>query len=386
MLLPGYGASKAFVPDDLPPPIEYGAELAAALSQAEYALGGLAVIADFVPNPELFIEPFLRVEAVLSSRIEGTQTTTEDVFRAEADETERLDADTQEVMNYVEGLEIGFERIREGGGLHLGLVCDLHEGLLDSVRGHDRSPGRFREITVWVGSGGRSIDHASYVPPPWQEVPRLMRRWEDYVLGCIEEGSKKETSPLIQCAAIHAQLEMIHPFLDGNGRLGRLLLGLFLVAAGHLSKPVLFLSAYFEQHRQEYYRRLQAISKEGDWTGWTVFFLRGVEVQSARAARAAKVLLDLRSEWQSRLHAENAPASVFALLDRLVENPYTSAKRVQHQLKVSAPTAGKAIATLVSLGLLEEVTGRQRDRRFRAAGLLSALEEFAKEGGPADEG
>jgi Fic family protein len=374
-----YGGRKAFVPDDLPPPIEYGPDLAAALSQAEYALGGLAVVADFVPNPELFVEPFLRVEAVLSSRIEGTQTTTEDIFRAEADESAHLDADTQEVMNYVEGLEVGFERVREGGGLHLGLVCDLHERLLDSVRGHDRSPGRFREITVWVGSGGRSIEHASYVPPPWQEVPRLMRQWESYVLRCAEGSGREGTSPLIQCAAMHAQLEMIHPFLDGNGRLGRLLMSLFLVATGRLSKPVLFLSAYFEQRRQEYYRRLRAISEEGDWPGWMAFFLRGVEVQSARAARAAKAILDLRSEWQSRLQAGNAPANVFALLDRLVENPYTTAKRVRRQLKVSAPTAGKAIARLVDMGLLEEVTGRKRDRQYRAAALLRALQELAEE-------
>ncbi len=376
-LPPPYDARQAFVPNGLPPFIDYDVGLLSSVSRADYALGGIASIADFVPTPELFVEPLLRVEAVLSSRIEGTQSTAEDVFRAEATGAGEPDADTREVLNYLASLGKGVRRIRESSGsLNLELVADLHRELLAGVRGHDRSPGRFREVTVWVGSGRRSIEYASYIPPPWQEVPALMQEWEGYVRACVAGTERDAGACLIQCAFLHAQFEMIHPFRDGNGRLGRLLVSLALIAMGHLSRPVLLLSAFFEQHRDEYYRRLRAISEAGDWSGWVTFFLRGVEVQSSRALTTARALLSLRNEWQARLQAENAPGYLFRLLDCLFDNPYTSAQRVARQLEVTAPTAGKAIGRLVAMGLLEEVTGRRKGRQYRATALLRALEQL----------
>ena len=374
-----YSDIRAFVPDDLPPALEYSPELSAQLSRASEALGsvsGLAIMAGFVPNPMLFAASFLRLEALASSRIEGTQTTAEAVFRAEATDDDRADPDTQEVVNYLKAIELGVQSLRRGGPLDLSLLCDLHRQLLDGARGRDRGPGCFREVTAWIGS--RRIERASYVPPDWREVGSLMQRWADYVRACIAQDRAVEAPALVQCAFVHPQLEMIHPFRDGNGRIGRLLMSLFLIARGSLSSPVLFLSAYFERNQREYYDRLQAISQEGDWGGWVTFLLEGVEEQSSRALAAARTLLALRDEWRMRLERERTAQPLTTLLDHLFQNPYTTISRVALQLGVSYPTASKYISRLQEMGLLEETTGRKRQMEFCARGMLRQIEEAAQ--------
>ena len=378
--LPGYDGTLAFVPHALPPELEYTEDLALLLADAERAMGGVEAIGDFVPNPWLFIEPFQRVEAVLSSRIEGIESTADDVFRAEAISMASASEDTQETIAYRKAMDLGLERLAQSaGGLTLELVCDLHKSLLATTRGAARSPGRFREISVWLAPAGRSISYASYVPPPWLQVKPLMEQWEWYVQGCIEGAPEVRASALVQCAAMHAQFEMIHPFRDGNGRVGRLLMVLFLIATGRLSRPTLFLSGHFERHRSEYYNRLRSISNEGDWGGWIAFFLEGVADQSRRAVAAARLILDLRDEWRGRLQQAKASMNLLALVDHLFRNPYITIEQAMAELQVSFPTASKAIAQLETMGLLHEVSGRKRDRQFCAQEILGRISALSEE-------
>jgi Fic family protein len=383
-LPPPYGDHLAFIPDDLPPPISYTPKLAALLAQAEWAVGGLAAVGHYLPNPRLLVAPLQRVEAVLSSRIEGTRTTPEELFRAEAIRAEALDDETVEVMAYLQALDLGVSRVRERpDALDLELVCELHRTLMEGPHGRGRSPGTLREVTAWVGGSGRSIAQASYVPPPWQQVGPLMERWEGYVQGCMgaAQPTTEQTeaaSPLVQCALIHAQFEMIHPFRDGNGRIGRLIMLLFLLATGRIDAPVLPLSAYFERHRAQYYARLQAISERGDWIGWLAFFLEAVQVQSERAVNVAQSVGTLRDQLRVMLTEDRAPAYVLTLLDLLLENPYTTIERVSGQLAVSFPTASKAVSQLQRLGIVHEMTGRRRGRQFCATALLEQIEALAE--------
>lgn len=382
--LPGpHGSSQGFVPSALPPELRYGEALVAAVARAEYAVGALSAMAQFMPNLDLLVEPFLVVEATLSARIEGTETTVEEVLRAEALAGARPSADTEEVRNYLRALRYGQEVLREGRrALDRSLICELHALLLAGVRGQERSPGSLREVTVWIGSGARTIDTASYVPPPWPQVPELLAEWESYLARCRQDAATLPGSRLLQCGLLHGQFELIHPFRDGNGRLGRLLMTLLLTTTGHLGRPTLFLSGFFEHHRQEYYGRLRAISRRSDWEGWLRFFLRAVQTQSERMGSAGRAVLALRRQWLERLRAAEAPGYVFSLLDRLFENPYTTAGRAEEQLQVTAPTAGKALGILMGMGLLEEVTGQKRNRQYRATEILRAVEAWGQgEGG-----
>ena len=366
------------MPGDLPPELAYAPELVSQLSRADWALGRVSSLTGLLANPQLLLAPMLRLEAVLSSRIEGTQTTPEELFRAEAVEAGPPEGDALEVLNYLRATELGMAALRQPfARLDLDLVRRLHGALFTGVGGRDRAPGRFREITVWVGRRGRPIEEATYVPPPWEAVVPLMESWQAYAADCLTTG-RPRTPALVQCALLHAQFEMIHPFLDGNGRVGRLLMGLFLMARGLLEHPVLPLSAYLEQHREEYYACLLSISRDGGWEGWVRFFLRGVEQQALATEQAARAIVELRSACTQRLLESGASPSVFALLDRLFENPYTSARRAARQLGVHFQTAQRAIRLLQDLGFLEEVTGRRRGQQFRARDVLRAIEASAE--------
>ena len=367
------GGAQAFVPNPLPPPLKYDVQLVALLSEADRAIGGVASIADFLPNPGLFVVPFLKIEAVLSSRIEGTQTTTDAVFQAEISDRASLNAETREVVNYLEAMYLGMARLGEQA-LTLGLVCELHARLLDRARGESSLSGHPRETQVHIGARGRSIHEASYVPPPPDLLPALLEEWERFA------NADSQLPPLIHCAIMHAHFELIHPFLDGNGRIGRLLMSLFLIARHELSQPLLFLSAFFESHRTQYYERLQAISRDGDWNGWVAFFLRAVAAQSKQALSAARRILGLRDELREELQSAQASSHTLRLLDFLFENPYTTMKHAAERLGVSYPTASKAIRKLEAMGFLQETTGRQRDQRFRATRLLEAIEAAAVPG------
>jgi Fic family protein len=358
------GGYVAFVPAPLPPAIAYDTDLVLSLSRADSALSELSGIGRQLLNPHLLIGPYLRREAVLSSRIEGTRASLSDLLLDEAEGDRPVDADVREVRNYVEALEYGLDRLR-ALPLSLRLVGEIHARLMRGVRGDRATPGDFRRSQNWIGPAGSTPATAPYVPPPPDRLMECLADWELFL------HQRARLPDLVQCAVMHEQFEAIHPFLDGNGRIGRLLITLFLVERGRLSQPLLYLSAYIEAHRQEYYEALQRVRTDGDWAGWLRFFLAGVEETAREAMGQAVRLTDLHDGLRRRLHQKPKAA---ALLDELFANPYISVSRAARLLKVSYPTARQAITWLQKEGLLEEVTGRSWGRLYLARPILEAIE------------
>jgi Fic family protein len=361
------GGYAAFVPAPLPPNLTYGPGLVLALSRADAALSELSGLGRQLPNPHLLIGPYMRREAVLSSRIEGTRASLSDLLLDEADVDRPEDADVREVRNYVEAMEDGLERLRDLP-LSLRLVRELHERLMQGVRGDQATPGEFRRSQNWIGPAGSTPATAPYVPPPPPEMMDCLADWERFL------HDRDRFPDLIQCAVMHEQFEAIHPFLDGNGRVGRLLITLFIVERGRLSQPLLYLSDYIEAHRQEYYDSLQRVRTDGDWLGWLHFFFAGVEQTARAAVRQASRLMDLRESYRQRLSRK---PNALKLLDELFVNPYLTAARAVRVLGVSDPTARQAITLLQEQGLLGEMTGRSWGRIYLARPILEAIEDRA---------
>lgn len=359
------GGYAAFVPAPLPPELAYAPSLVFALSRADARLSELSGLGRQLPNPNLLIAPYVRREAVLSSRIEGTRASLSDLLLNEAETDRSQDADVREVRNYVEALEHGLERLRELP-LSLRLVRELHERLMWGVRGDQATPGEFRRSQNWIGPAGSTPATAPYVPPPPDAMMDCLADWERFL------HHRDHLPELIQCALMHEQFEAIHPFLDGNGRVGRLLITLFLVERGRLAQPLLYLSDFIESHRQDYYDALQRVRTEGDWPGWLHFFLAGVEETARSAVRQASRLMDLREAYRQRLSRR---PNALRLVDELFANPYLTAARAARVLGVTDPTARLAISRLQTEGLLEEVTGRSWGRIYLARPILEAIED-----------
>lgn len=356
-LVPTVEGQIAYVPAPLPPQITYDTDLILRLSKADAALSELAGVGRYLPNPHLLISPYIRREAILSTRIEGTQASFSEVLRDEIIQTSRHDsADLREVNNYVAALEYGISRLAQLP-ISLRLVCELHERILAGVRSETTRPGEFRRIQNYIGLDHSRIDAAMFVPPPPSEMMDALYEWERFV-------HTRETLPdLIQCALIHHQFETIHPFIDGNGRLGRLLITLFLLERQRLTQPLLYLSAYFEAHRNDYYALLQQVRTEGQWENWLRFFLQGVIETAQAATQQAAQLMDIREHYRQLLRGKG---KALMLLDELFVNPYVTVPRAMSLLDVSQPTAQSAITTLQTAGLLEEVTGRAWRRMYLA--------------------
>jgi Fic family protein len=363
-LVEAAGGYLAFVPAPLPPDLVYDADLVLALSRADAALSELSGLGRRLPNPHLLIAPYLKREAVLSSRIEGTKASLSDLLKDEVEEEHPVDADVKEVRQYVEALEYGIERMRELP-ISLRLVGEIHERLMRGVRGGNATPGEFRRSQNWIGPPGSTPTTAPYVPPPPDRLMETLSNWEIFL---HERGRFPD---LVQVALMHEQFEAIHPFLDGNGRLGRLLIPLFLIERGRLSQPVLYLSAYFEARRHEYYDALQRVRTDGDWGGWLRFFLAGVEETAREAVSQAGRIMDLHEELRRRLRQK--PNAV-ALLDELFANPFVTVSRAARLLSVSYPTARQTVAFLQGEGLLEEITGRAWGRLYLARPILEVIE------------
>jgi Fic family protein len=361
------GGYNAFVPAPLPPDLTYDSGLVRLLSRADAALSELSGLGRQLPNPHLLIAPYVRREAVLSSRIEGTRASLSDLLLDEADGERSEAVDVREVRNYVDALEYGLQRLRDLP-LSLRLVRELHERLMRGVRGDRATPGEFRRSQNWIGPAGSTPATAPYVPPPPVEMMDCLANWEDFL------HDRDSFPELIQCAVMHEQFEAIHPFLDGNGRVGRLLITLFLMERGRLSQPLLYLSEYIEARRQEYYDSLQRVRTEGDWRGWLSFFLAGVEETARAAMRQASLLMDLRESYRQRLSRK---PNALKLLDELFVNPYLTATRAARILGVTAPTARQALDLLQREGLLGEVTGRSWGRIYLARPILEAIEDGA---------
>lgn len=358
----------AFVPAMLPPQLTFDQDLVLNLSRADAALSELSGLGRVLPNPHVLIDPLVRREAVLSSRIEGTQASLSEVLLDEATptpaaESEKAD-DLREVHNYVAALEHGIARLKELP-LSLRLVRELHRKLMTGVRGEHATPGEFRRSQNWIGPAGSNLANAPYVPPPVDEMTELLSDWERYL-------HVRDAMPeLVQCAILHEQFEAIHPFLDGNGRVGRLLITLFLIERDRLSQPVLYLSDFVERHKSDYYDLLQRVRTHGEWIPWIRYFLAGVEATAKDAAARARRLLDLRETLF------RATKGAHALVDRLLTNPYITIATVTRVLDVTTPTATRLVRELESKGVLRETTGRSWGRIYVAPGVLAALEQRA---------
>lgn len=362
----------AFVPAPLPPvKFEVSWELTQHNSEADRASSELAGIARTLPNAHLLMGSFSRREAVLSSRIEGTRTTMSQLFLFEAGGSLNEDTtDVREVYNYVIALEYGLRRSKELPICNR-LIKEIHSKLMNNVRGEDRTPGEFRRGQNYIASFGcKGIEDASYVPPPVAEMHGALSDLDKYM------NAKSPFPPLIQQALIHYQFEAIHPFLDGNGRVGRLLLTLMLCAEGIIPYPLLYLSDYIERYKSDYYRLLLAVSKEGDWSGWVKFFLRGVAEQSRDAFQRAVKLLELRKSYRQRLEAKSSSTMPLRLLNELFYIPVISSAQVTKMLEVTTPTALKAIDKLIEEGILKEIdTGRQRNKIYSANEIREIVEK-----------
>lgn len=348
------------------PAITYDSDLVLALSQADAALSELSGLGRQLPNPELLIAPYVRREAVLSSRIEGTQATLTDLYADEmADEraAEDVNTDAREVRNYVIALEYGMKRL-DRLPLSLRLVREIHARLMAGERGARKQPGEFRRGQNFIGGPGSTLHTATYVPPPVKEMHACLNAWERF----LHERSHPD---LIQAALLHDQFEAIHPFLDGNGRVGRLLIVLFLIERGRLAHPLLYLSAFIEAHRADYYVLLQRTRTRWEWRPWLMFFLNGVRVMSEEGSMHARQLMALRDDYRSRVG--NAP-NALAMIDDLFANPFLNARRAASLLRKSDPTARAAIAALEAAGILRETTGKRRGQLFVASEILAVID------------
>ena len=367
------GGYRAYVPAPAPPPLEWSESLTLSLSSADRAIGRLAGEGRRLPNPHILIRPFVRREAVLSSRIEGTQATLGELLAAQAGAVvERNPDDLHEVGNYVTALEYGLERL-ETLPVSLRLVRELHERLMRGVRGEVATPGEFRRSQNWIGPPGSTLNGATYVPPPPSELMPCLDAWERFL-------HDETLPPLVHAAIAHSQFEAIHPFLDGNGRVGRLLITLLLVARGVIPSPLLYLSAWFQATREEYYARLNGVTERGEWEEWLTYFLRGVALQSEDAVDRIERLDDLLSGWKRQLAGGRSRLPERAL-DLFAENPFWTVGGVADRLEVAFTTAQRTIARLEAAGIVAQLGEARRNRVYCAGAVLDVLEEPSPLGG-----
>jgi Fic family protein len=361
--------ARAFIPHPLPPepPLELDGDLGSLLDSASIAIGRLDGISLILPDPELFIYTYIRQEAVLSSQIEGTQSSLSDLLRHELDGAPAaLLEDVTEVSCYVDAMQHGLERLKNGEPLSLRLLREIHARLLAHGRGSSKQPGEFRRSQNWIG--GSRPGNARFVPPPPDAVLDCMGAMEKFL-----HNDPVQTRPLLKAALAHVQFETIHPFLDGNGRLGRLLITFLLCAEGVLRQPLLYLSLHFKRHRSTYYRLLQEVRETGNWEEWLRFFFDGIITTSAAATTTARRLLDLFATHRKLLAEESA--TVLRLHERLQQHPVISTMAAAQALGVTHPTATKALRTLERHGIVREVTGGDYRRLYTYSDYLAILGE-----------
>ena len=359
----------AFVPNPLPPALTMDVPTANRLAEANRALGELNGIGQMLPNPHLLIGPFIRREAVSSSRIEGTVTTLQQLLLFEVNPSPQAPTpDAQEVIGYVHALEYGLQRLAEGAPVNLRLIQELHECLMRDGRGQVSKPGAFREVPNRIGRRGQSFADSPYVPPPVVGMRWALSHFETFL-------SRPNALPfLVQLALIHYQFEAIHPFEDGNGRVGRLLMVLLLCERGYLTHPLLYLSAYLEKNRREYMDCLLRVSQTGAWSDWIGFFIEGVAEQSLDASRRARQLLALWQDYRDRMQTARASALTLQLIDLLFAAPAVAAPYVQQQLGISQAGARSVIDRLQQAGILHETTGQRRNRVYLAREIFTLLD------------
>ena len=366
--LEGY---HAYFPSSLPPKLELDWELISLISEADQAMGELSGAGQLLPNPHLLIRPYLRREAILSSRIEDTHADMGQLalFEEEDGEEELPAPDVREVANYVRALETGLAKVAHFP-ISTRLIKELHSILLKEVRGGEsiKTPGEFRRSQNWIGPKGCTLNEATFVPPPHDEIPTLLGDMEKYIHGSSAEPV------LVKAALIHYQFEVIHPFLDGNGRIGRLLITLFLCERGCLSQPLLYLSGFFDETRDDYYRLLLAVSRTGAWRDWIEYFLRGVRLQAKRALLDTRNILQRYEECRIRLkQGKRVPIEAARILDHVFANPFVSIARYANRVKVPYKKAQRGVEFWIEEGLLREATGQNRNRVYVADEILKIM-------------
>lgn len=365
-LVHAMGGVDSYLPPPLPPHLIFDERIVHLLSTADRTLGRLAGVGHALPSPQLFTRALVRREAVLSSRIEGTQATLSDLVLFEVEPTHETGGDVREVANYVTAMDYLLDPDQQAP-IGLWLLRQAHRILMTGVRGEHAAPGQFRDTQNWIGSAGGGIEDATYVPPPPEHLPQCLDEFERYV--------RQATTfpPLLEIACLHYQFEAIHPFRDGNGRVGRLLVALLLVKWDLLPGPMLDFSAYIERNRKEYYERLLAVSTHGDWSGWINFFLRVIAEQADDVLRRAQALQQLRDEYRSRVTGVRASSLLPKLVDTLFDTPALTIASAQRVLDVTHRAATVNIERLVDEGLLEEVSKSGRTRRFVARRILDVV-------------
>jgi Fic family protein len=364
---------KAFIPNPLPPTPEImmDQEMWNLLSQADRALGRLDGATDALPNPDLFVFMYVRKEAVLSSQIEGTQASLIDVLEFESQALEPDNPhEVAEVVNYIAAINYGLERLKSLP-VSLRLIREIHKELMQGVRGAERDPGEFRRTQNWIGAGGCSLKEATYVPPPPYEMLQSLDNLEKFL------HSPEPIPTLIKVGLAHAQFETIHPFLDGNGRTGRLLITFLLCEQNILQRPLLYISHYFKKYRLEYYDRLQAVRESGNWEGWLKFFLRGVYEVAQEAAATARKIVNLKEEHRQLVlnTMGRKSGNAIALLESLYFRPIFNVEHAQAITNLSYPNANSLIKALMDIGLVQEITGQKRNRAFSYAPYLAVFQD-----------
>lgn len=360
----------AFIPNSLPPKISWSSSLVSILSEAERDLSQLSTLIRAFRFPSLLIQPFMRNEAVISSRIEGTHASLIDVYTYETAQLsffERTD-DVREVYNYVRAMNYGLERLKTLP-VSLRLIRELHETLMEGVRGGSLTPGEFRQSQNWIGPVGSTPATAPYVPPPVEEMHQALDAFEKFI------HTDTDIPPLIRAGMIHYQFEAIHPFLDGNGRVGRLLIVLLLCEWGLLSQPLLNLSVYIEHYRQEYYDLLLGVSQHGNWEAWLRFFLRGISEQARESVFRMERLQEIRAKYQPMVDQDRNSLRMAAVIDYLFSRPVLTVRQAADGLGIPFKTAQAYLSKLVQAGVLREITGFARNRIFQADEILRAVHD-----------
>lgn len=359
---------KAFVPCTLPPKLEWDDALVYSLSRADFLLGKLAREGNRLPNPHLLIRPFITREAVLSSKIEGTQATLGEILAADSGiKTKQNPHDLQEVQNYIKALDYGLERLKDLP-LSLRLIKEIHAHLMQGVRGSHATPGEFRITQNWIGAPGCTLNTAKFVPAP-----------PDYLQDALSDLERflhnRQLPPLIHIALCHYQFEAIHPFLDGNGRVGRLLITLLLIDQNILPSPLLYLSAFFEATRDEYYKQLFNVSARGSWRDWLIYFLNGVAIQSQDVLSRAERINALLNAWKITVAAWHIPVDI---VERLAINPYITAHKITQDLEITYTTAQRWIQKLEAANIIQQTSDAKRNKVYCAHAILTILEESTK--------
>lgn len=361
---------KAFVPNPLPPPIIWNNKIINALSRADFLLGKLSREGSKLPNPHLLIRPFITREAVLSSKIEGTQATIGEILAANAGiHVKQNPDDLQEIYNYIKALDYAIKRLQDLP-LSLRLIKEIHKHLMQGVRGDHATPGEFRHSQNWLGIPGCTLNTAKFVPPP-----------PGYLINCLGELEKflhdRQLPPLIHTALCHYQFEAIHPFLDGNGRIGRLLIILLLIEQKMIPSPFLYISAFFEATRDEYYKQLYNVSAKGTWHEWLIYFLNGIAIQSEDVLSRAERINELLNIWKMKVTNKTSQIPV-KIVQHFAVNPYLTTKKIAEELNIAYSTAQRSIQKLEATNIIKQINEKKRDKIYCATEILAILEEPSK--------